>query len=110
MRRKVLTKEERCQVAVSPPGMWGAFQQHQCYNKAVITIEGKRYCRTHSPETVGKRDNARTEKYNKELANRKIEWSAHTLLAACKEALEVSHNPIVEKILIEAINKAEGHS
>jgi hypothetical protein len=41
--------------------------------------------------------------------NAKLIASAPELLEACKEALEKSHDPAVEIILIEAIAKAEGN-
>ena len=108
VNKKVLTKDERCQVMVSPPGMWGAFQEHQCYNKAVVTCDGKRYCKIHSPQYLKAKREAQDVKFNRETAVRRIQFSGHMLLAACKEALEASHNPIVEKILMKAISKAEG--
>ena len=107
---RLLDKSERCQEMVSPPGMWGAFQQHQCEKRAVAVLDGKRYCKIHHPEYIKKKQEAQTEKYNKELAMRRIQFSGHSLLRACKEALEASHNPVVEKILMDAINKAEDKS
>lgn len=45
---------------------------------------------------------------NKEaLANARLIASAPNLYEACKEALEITHDPKVEKILMEAIAKVE---
>ncbi len=107
VNKEKLAKEERCQVMVSPPDMWGAFHQHQCYNRAVVTCDGKRYCKIHSPEYIKAKGEAQNAKFKRETSMRRIQFSGHMLLAACKEALEASHNPIVEKILMEAISKAE---
>jgi hypothetical protein len=41
-------------------------------------------------------------------ANARLIAAAPDLLEACKEALEKSHDPVVEKILMRAITKAEG--
>ena len=82
---------------------------HQCNRKRGYGKDGL-YCKIHDPEYIKEKDEARNEKYNKELAMRRIQYSGHNLLQACKDALEASHNPIVEKILMDAINKAEGNS
>jgi len=51
-----VNKEKQCQVSVCPPGQWGAFQPHQCTKKAVVTRDGKRYCKIHDPEYIKKKD------------------------------------------------------
>ena len=104
---KLYDKSERCQTMVSPPGMWGASQQHQCEKKAIVVIDEKRYCKIHSPEYVKKMREKQTEKFNKEKKKYMLCYSAPLLLKACKDALDASHNPVVEKILTEAINKVE---
>ena len=105
---KILDKQERCEETVSPPGMWGAFQQHQCYNKFIVMRNGKRYCKIHDPEYVKQKDDEQTKKFHAKWELEKIRLSGPMLLRACKEALEISHNPKVEKILMDAIRKAEG--
>ena len=46
--------------------------------------------------------------YSDPYFNLAVYKSAPDLYEACKEALELSHNPKVEKILIQVITKAEG--
>lgn len=53
---KVLAPEERCQEKVAPEGQWGSFQQYQCNKKAVVTRDGKRYCKIHDPEYIKEKD------------------------------------------------------
>ena len=106
----MIPTEERCQARVSGTGSWGAFHQHQCEKRAVVTREGKRYCKIHDPEYIKQKDDTSRKQYEQALAKRRLEWQAPMLLSACKEALEASHNPMVERILSKAINKAEGRS
>ena len=99
--------KERCQIEVHAPG-WGSFHPHQCEKKAVLTFEGKRYCKIHSPEQVAKREAKATEKWERENASYRLKAYAPALLFACKEALKISHEPQVQAILSQIINKAEG--
>ena len=92
---------------VAPPDMWGAFHQHQCQKRAIVTCGGKRYCKIHSPEYIKAKRKAQDAKFAKETAVRRIQYSGHNLLVACKKALEASHNPVVEKILRDAITNTE---
>ena len=103
----MVVNKKQCSERVAPPGMWGSFQQHQCEKKTVVTCDGRRYCKVHSPEYIRVQDEARQKRFDHETAVRRIQYSGHMLLAACKEALEASHNPKIEKILMDAISKAE---
>ena len=100
--------KNQCCVMVYPPDRWGAFHPDGCPNNAIVEKDDKWYCRIHAPEYVAKKNAERQIKYDEKWAKRKIELSGHILLRACKDALKVSHDPIVEKILIDAINEAEG--
>ena len=107
---KILPKEERCQEMVCGSGSWGAFHQHQCGKKAVVTQEGKRYCKIHDPEYVAKKSQERNKKYDEELKIRRIERAGPMLLQACKNALEASHDPMAKKILSDVIKRVEGRN
>ena len=100
--------KKQCCIMVSPPDRWGAFQQHKCRNNALIERNDKWYCKIHDPEYIAKKEAERRAKYDEQWAKRRIELCGHILLRACKDALEASHDPIVEKILVDAINEAEG--
>lgn len=104
--RKQLTKEERCSEQVYEHTGFGRF--HQCERRAVVEREGKPYCKIHDPEYVKKKKLASQAKYDKKWASRRVELCEHILLRACKEALEASHNPVIERILSKAIAEAEG--
>jgi len=54
-----------CSVRVAPNTQWGAFQQHQCNNKAVVERDGKWYCKIHDPEYIKQKDAERQAKRDK---------------------------------------------
>ena len=54
--------KEQCEAMVAPPGQWGAFQQYQCNKMAVVTRDGKSYCKIHDPEYIKQRDEERSLK------------------------------------------------
>ena len=97
--------ETNCSAKAYDGSGFGRF--YPCKKKATIEREGKSYCKIHDPEYIKQKEEARTVKYNEAWRKRRIELSGHLLLKACKNALEVSHDPAVEKILMEAIAKAE---
>ncbi len=105
-----MTDEDQCSTMVSGSGSWGSFHQHHCHKQATIQRDGKWYCKIHDPEYIKEKNKVSTAKHNEQWRKRRIELSGHRLLRACKEALEASHNPTVEKILTEAINEAERQS
>ena len=105
---KLIPTEERCQVRVSGEGRWGTFHQHQCEKKAIVVKDGKRYCTIHSPDYTKAKAIKKTVEFNKMMDKCMLEIRAPMLLKACKDALEVCHDPKVEKILMEAIAKVEG--
>ena len=108
---KILPKEEQCQAMVSGTGSWGAFHQHQCEKRFTIIRDGKRYCKIHDPEYIKAKSSANTKKWEEEDARQRarhnLTINANMLLQVCKDALEASHDPVVENILIEAIAKVE---
>ena len=105
---RLISSKERCQKMVSGEGQWGAFHQHQCEKRSVIVRDGKRYCAIHDPEYIAKKDKERSEKWDERMRVERIKWSGPMLLQACKDALKFTHDPTVEKILMEAITKVEG--
>ncbi len=100
--------KHQCSEKVSSEGSWGSFHQHKCQRPATIERDGKWYCKIHDPEYIKEKDKARTEEWERKWAIRRLETKAPMLLDACKRALEASHDPIVEHILQEAIEKVEG--
>ena len=51
--------KKQCSVMVAPPGMWGSFQQHKCKKTAIVTRDGKVYCKIHDPEYIEQKDEER---------------------------------------------------
>lgn len=60
-----MVENELCQVRVSGEGQWGSFQQYQCSKKAVVTRDGKRYCKIHDPEYIKEQDTKRATERKK---------------------------------------------
>ena len=104
---KRLSEKERCQAMVSDAGAWGAFHQHQCHKKTIVEHDGKWYCKIHNPEYIKEKERIRTEKYQQKWDKRRLELYAPMLFKACQEALEANYDPKVEKILMDAIAKAD---
>ena len=108
---KILSREERCQEMVNGTGPWGTFHQHQCEKRFTVIRDSKRYCKVHDPEYIKAKSDVATRKWEEENTRRRashnLTINAGMLLQAYKDALEASHNPIVEKILMEAIAKVE---
>ncbi len=100
--------ETRCSAQVSGEGQWGAFHPHQCHKKAVVMRDGKPYCKVHDPEYREQKSAKATTKWEAKMKKHRLEVMAPVLLDACQRAYEATHDPIVEQILLEAINKAEG--
>ncbi len=53
---------EQCSVRVAPNTQWGAFQLYRCTKKAVVTRDGKPYCKIHDPEYRKQKDAEREAK------------------------------------------------
>lgn len=77
-----MEQEERCQEKVM-----GDWYSHQCQKKSVIEIKGKRYCGTHNPENVKKRDEKATKKWEKE--NRDFKYKISAVLYCKKKGLSL---------------------
>lgn len=95
-------------MSVSGSGPWGAFHSHQCEKRAVVTRNGKRYCKIHDPEYVKAKGEERTKRWEAQHKADRIAHSGTYLLGICKKVMETTHDFESKKILADAIAKVEG--
>ena len=103
-----LPYEVRCQETVRDLGRWPSY--HRCERKGVVEREGKLYCKQHDPVTA---ENAQKEKMAVWDANMEAQRiTAHKLatwdmlLEALNKVYDTTHDPAIELIAADAIDKA----
>lgn len=67
-----------CSETVATQGGW---HFRNCSRPVVVEVNGKCYCKIHSPEYKDKKDKERQERYDKEWAVRRIQFAGPTLLS-----------------------------
>ena len=121
--------EVRCQANVRDLGRWPSY--HRCERKGVVEREGKLYCKQHDPVTVENARKKRMDVWNANMKARRIrfygsgwfegdmaedgarrELEGHKLatwdilLEALNKVYDTTHDPAIELIAADAIDKA----
>ncbi len=70
----------RCLKMVPGKGPWAWQNAHQCGNKAIVSREGKNYCRIHDPEYIKAKQAEREAKWDAESKDKQERWDRERLI------------------------------
>lgn len=78
--------KSRCSAMVYPNDRWGSFHGHQCKFNAVVSGDGKSYCRIHDPMKRAAKHEERQNKWDKERARmREDSRRQRAMVQACQD-------------------------
>ncbi|MFT3987158.1 hypothetical protein [Aestuariivirga sp.] len=94
---------ERCSVEVSTRGYW---QSHQCARKAVLTIEGKGYCKQHSPDRRAEECKRQQLDYAQERHFSDLKWQGEKFFEALLKISRGHNDP--RQLALDALRNITG--
>ena len=104
--------EVRCQASVRDLGRWPSY--HRCERKGVVEREGAWYCKQHDPIAIETKRAARFAKWDTKIAEDGVRRESEAyklatwdmLLEALNKVYDTTHDPAIELIAADAIDKA----
>ena len=90
MAKQDMNNKEQCSIRVASAGTWGAFHPHQCRKVAVVTREGKLYCKIHDPEYIEAKREAREAEWDKEWTEKRARWHRDELIEGLFENISTA--------------------
>lgn len=90
----------KCCAQVSGTGSFGWLHKSNCQRPVKVTVDGKHYCATHSPEAKAKRAKASEDRYNAKNAAYEAERQAQkeqAHKAACFDELVQALDKLVKR-------------